>query len=386
MPNHIELFMLCPSIRYPLFTLFLVGGLVACSDSTDSAIAPAVPAVAVALPQPAQVQEQRDYLGRFDVLDRVVLRSRVTGYIDAVKFKGGQAVRKDDVLFVIDQRPFKLVQQQAEAEHHAALAAQVLAKSEQQRGAELRELEALSQEVFDQRNQALLLADARLAQAKVALQQAQLNLDYCLVKSPITGLVGRRLVSEGNLVQAGGAPLANIVASAPLYFNFELNAQDALRYQALIKQDTELEKVSISLPSKAGNADTLYTATFDFMDIETDQSTGTIAARVRLDDSKNIADYGLKPGMFARVKIPLSKPKSAYLVPDALIASNQNIKTLMVIENNIIAIKPVVTGGMREGLRVVWSGISAHENIVSAGVQNLRPGMPATPAVEAGEE
>lgn len=362
-------------LHLPLFSLLAIASLTACSGPVEQASAPAAPTVEVILPQPAQVQEQRDYLGRFDVLDRVALRPRVTGYIDAVKFSDGQAVRQGDVLFVIDQRPFKLARGQAQAELDAAKAAKALAQSEQQRGEELRELKALSQEILDQRTQALLLANARLAQAKVALQQAQLNLDYCLVKSPIDGLIGRRLVSQGNLVLAGGDPMASIVASAPLYFNFELNAQDALRYQALSQAVPELKKVKLKLSSQSANADRLYTAVFDFMDVEADQSTGTIAVRVRLDEHEGAQ---LKPGMFARVQLPLSDFKAAYLVPDELIASNQSLKTLMVVEAGTVAVKPVVLGGIRAGKRVVWSGISAQEKIISAGIQKLQPGMPVS--------
>jgi len=237
----------------------------------------------------------------------------------------------------------------------------------------VKNLNALSQEALDQRAQNIQAADARLAQAKVSVKRAKLDLDYSVVKSPIDGKVGRRQVSVGNLVQAGGSELASIVAIEPLYFNFELNERNALRYQSLLAQDAESKTVTVSLSDSGINP---FVASFDFMDIEADRSTGTIAARVVLKEG---ADK-IKPGMFGRVVLPLSQPKEVFLVPDTLIGSNQSLKTLMVVnEKNQVTIKPVVVGGLKDGKRIVFSGITNDEKIISAGIQKLRPGMPVTP-------
>lgn len=359
--------------RHGAVFFLLIGFLQACGGGEENTRASSFEAMPASYihPQTTKLRESRQYLGRFDVLDRVDLRARVSGYVDAVKFDDGQRVKRGDTLFVIDQRPFMLALNRAQAELKAAESSAALAQSEYERGQELRELRALSQEVLDQRAQTQQNAQARLAQAKVALKQAQLDLGFSRIKSPIDGYIGQRQISVGNLVQAGSEVLATVVAAAPLYFHFELNERDALRVQSLIAKDEVAAEIVVAVDG--GSA---LSAVIDFMDVQTDRDTGTIALRAKLNSN----EPGIKPGMFGRAQIPLSEVREALLVPDILIGSNQNLKTLMLInEKNQVAIQPVVVGKRIGDQRVIWQGVDAKAKVINAGIQKLQPGMPVTP-------
>ena len=356
-------------LRRSLIPLLLVPFLIVGCKKDDKPATPQAIPVKVSAPITKTLTEWDEFTGRFRARDRVEVRARVSGYLDAVKFTDGQRVSKGDVLFVIDPRPFKIALDQAEAQFTLAQRVYARAKS-------LRSSNAVSQ-------QELETAEQQFRSAKAALDAAKLNMEFTAVRSPISGMVSRHLVDVGNVVSGGdvnATVLTTVVSVDPIDFYFEASEDELLKYTRLDKSGaressrTKHRPVSIKL---ADEKDFVHTGTIDFVDNEVDRSTGTLQARARVTNT----DGTLTPGIFGRIRMAGSGEYEATLVPEDVIGTNQTQKFVYVVnEKNILEPRPVVLGPLYEGnLRIIRDGLTPKDKVVMAGITMLHPGMPVTP-------
>ncbi|MGI4975935.1 MAG: efflux RND transporter periplasmic adaptor subunit, partial [Janthinobacterium lividum] len=315
---------------------------------------------------------------QFSAVDEVELRAQVGGYLSEIHFADGQMVRKGDLLFVVDPRPYEIALQQAGAQFQAATAALDLANRQVGRSTELVRENFASHEVLDQRVQAQLAAQAGIEQAKAAIHAAQLNLEFTRITAPFSGRVSMRRVSIGSLVSGGpgsgsGTALTTLVSLDPVHLDFDMSEADYLAYARFVAAGAPDRAVQAALGDEAGWP---RRGTLDFLDNAVERSSGTLHARA------TFANPGLliAPGQFARLRVPVSSPRPVLLVPDAALVTDQSRKLLMVVgADGTVAPRPVQVGALGDdGLREVESGVSATDRVVINGLMRMRPGMKVT--------
>jgi membrane fusion protein, multidrug efflux system len=340
------------------------------------------PAVTVAKPIVKDVVEQDDYTGRFDAVETVEVRSRVSGYLDQVAFKDGAIVKKGDLLYVIDKRPYQAAADQAEAAAVSAQARVAFAQSDLERAQALGRSGNITEQVLEQRRQTFETAKADLLGAQAAIRTARLNLGFTEIRAPIAGRTGRNLVSAGNLVSADATLLTTIVSLDPIYFYFDVDERSYLAYSRASQ--------SGGRPSgRQGGYDVLVGVTdereptrkgrLDFVDNRVDQATGTIRGRAVVPNP----DLFLTPGLFGTIRIPGSAPFRGVLVPDEAVATDQDRRIVWVIADDGTASSRLVRTGPRiDGYRLIREGLKGDETIVIAGLQRVRPGIQVSPQVK----
>ncbi len=342
---------------------------------------PAAAAVTVSLPLRRSVARWTDFTGQFSAVDQVELRAQVSGYLTEIHFTDGQIVRKGDLLFVIDPRPYEIALQQAVAQYQTATAGLDLANKEVSRTTDLTRDDFASRELLDQRVQAQRAASAALEQAKAAIHAAQLNLEFTHITAPFSGKISLRHVSIGSLISGGpgaatGTALTSIVSLDPIHLDFDLSEADYLAYQRFLatKQPGLDSSIRASLSDEQGWQ---RRGTLDFIDNQIDRGSGTMHARASLANP----DLLIAPGQFARLRLPISAPRPVMLVPDAALVTDQSRKLLMVVTaDGTVVPKPVEIGALDGGeLRVITSGIAATDQVVINGLMRVRPGMKVTP-------
>jgi multidrug efflux system membrane fusion protein len=344
------------------------------------------PAVTVAVVPEREISEWDEFTGRLQAVDQVEIRPRVSGYIKRVTFDEGKEVKKGEVLFEIDPRPYEAELARAEAELAQAHSAASLAKSEVQRAGKLVEVQAISREEFDSRTSAEVQGGAQVRAAEAAVQTARLNLDWTRVRSPIAGRVSNAAVTAGNLVQAGsteGSPLTTVVSVDSMYLYFDSDEQTYLRYAGRARSSGGTNWRTARLPVYLGLANESgfpHEGRLDFVDNQVDPASGTIRTRAVFSNRSR----ALTPGLFARVKLVGTEKKNATLVRDAAIGTDQDRKFVLVLgPGDTLAYRPIVPGRLTDGLRIVTSGIKPGERIVVNGLMRVRPGMKVTPTLEA---
>ncbi|MEX0841028.1 MAG: efflux RND transporter periplasmic adaptor subunit [Xanthobacteraceae bacterium] len=368
------------SLRLAALLVLLAPTLAACGDSQPPG-GPPPPMVTVAKPVKRTVVDQDEYVGRFVAVDSVETRARVSGTLEAVHFKDGQIVNKGDLLFTIDRRPFQNALDQARANLLLAQSNLTYAATDLERARQLLRDKAISEQLFDQRVQAKNNAEASVAANEAAVRQAALDLEFTELRAPITGRIGDRRVSPGNLVTGGaaGTLLATIVSTDPIRFEFTFDEASLLRYDRVAKQSGELTTHGLSVPIKLrliDESDFLHQGKMDFIDNAIDRSTGTIRARAVFANPDRL----FIPGMFARVQIPGSAPHEALLVPDDAIGTDQTRKFVFVVgEDNAVKQAYVTLGLVTEGLRVIQDGLTPDARVVVNGLMRVRPGIKVTP-------
>lgn len=343
---------------------------------------PAAPQVVVSQPLKKNVQEWDEYTGRFAALEEVEIRARVSGYLTAVNFKDGQIVFKGDPLFTIDPRPYQAAADIARAGVAQGQASVQLAQRELDRARDLRQTQAVSQSVLDNRAQQLQNAQAQLLGAQAQVRAAELDLEFTSVKAPVTGRVSNHRVSVGNLVSGGSAQstlLTTIVSLDPIQFYFDADQASYLRY---VRQSRNGERVSsrdnpnpviLALPDEQGF---VHKGHIDFVDNQIDDGTGTIRVRALFDN----ADMVLTPGMFARLRLVGRPNYDGLLLPDAAIGTDQNRRFVYVLDkDNKATYRGVTTGPLIDGLRVIRDGLVETDKVVVAGLQRVKPGAPVAP-------
>ncbi|HEY0571520.1 MAG TPA: efflux RND transporter periplasmic adaptor subunit [Enterovirga sp.] len=335
------------------------------------------PAVTTAKPVVKDVVESSEFTGRFEATDSVDIRARVSGYLERVAFQDGSAVKKGDLLFVIDRRPYKAALDQSQATQVSAQARLQFAQADLERAESLRRTGNIAEQLVDQRRQAFLSARADLDNAEAALRNAQLNYDFTEIKAPMAGKIGRRLISEGNLVNANDTLLTSIVSLDPIYFYFDVDERSFLAYTRAVQAEKQAGRDG-GYGAKVGASDEKEpsrTARLDFLDNRLDQATGTIRARAVVPNK----DGFLTPGLFGTIRVASSTPQRGILVPDEAIATDQDRRIVWVVaEDGSVSSRVVQPGPKIDGYRLVRTGLKGDEAIVIAGIQRVRPGAKVT--------
>ncbi|HWV43035.1 efflux RND transporter periplasmic adaptor subunit [Pseudorhodoplanes sp.] len=356
--------------------------------------APPPPAVTVATPNERTITDHDEYVGRFVAVDAVEIRARVSGYLDKIHFKDGQVVKEGDLLFTIDKRPFQTALDQAKAQLERARAELAFAQGDLDRASQLVRDKTITQQTFDQRTQVKRVAEANVAAQEAAVRQAQLDLEFTDLRAPVSGRIGDRRVSIGNLVTGGTTGnttlLATIVSTDPIRFEFTFDEASYLRYERLAAKGN-VNTSRDDLAARGGSSvvrlrlidekDFVHVGRMDFVDNVIDRSTGTIRGRAVFANAQGL----FTPGMFARVQVPGSAPYTALLVPDTAIGSEQARKFVYVVRpDNTVVQKYVELGQLAEGERVIKSGLEATDRVIVEGLMRARPGIKVTPQVAPG--
>lgn len=357
--------------------------LAGCGEGAPKQAAPAPPAVTVAKPTKQQVIDYDEYVGRFIAVDSVEIRARVSGYLEKVHFKDGQIVKQGDPLFSIDRRPFETAAAQARATLAQARANLAFTESDLARASQLVRDRTITEQVFEQRTQAKRVAEASVAAQEAALRQVELDLQFTELKAPVTGRIGDRRVSEGNLVTGGTGGnttlLATIVSIDPIRFEFTFDETSFLRYERLSKEGKDVAsrgagvEVTVKLIDEP---DFAHAGKMDFVDNVIERASGTIRGRAVLANPNGV----FTPGMFGRVRVPGSPPFEALLLPDTAIGSEQVRKYVLAVDGeNVARAKYVTLGQLVGNLRVIKDGIGPDDRVIVNGLMRARPGAKVTP-------
>lgn len=330
--------------------------------------------------------EWEEFTGRVEAEETVELRPRVSGYITEVHFEAGALVKKGDVLFTIDQRPFETRLRAARAEVARAEAVASLAKSEFDRVESLLSARAISPEQADARESAHLQAVAMLEAAGAQLHSAEIEMEHTGVEAPISGRISRAITTTGNYVTAGTTLLTTIVSVDPVFVYTDIDENSLLRLEALRREGGLYLNGDGRVPVEvqlADEADFPHKGTIESFDNRLDATTGSMVIRCELPNP----DGRLTPGLFTRVRLPMTAEYKALLIPEEAVLTDQaNKYVLGVTPENLTVYKPVEIGPSIEGKRIIRGGLAAGDKIVVNGMARLpQPGMPVQP-VEPGTE
>lgn len=369
-----------PAIQLFLLALLLaaVASLAACTRVQTQAAAPGLPQVTAAAAVGRDVTEWDEFTGRLEAVQSVGVRPRVSGLISSVSFEEGGLVHQGDVLFQIDDRPFQAEVARLRAELAQAAAARDRAASEQKRADRLSADNAMSLEERERRAGAATEATAHVDEVGAALREAELNLEFTRVVSPIDGRVSRALVTRGNLVSGGQGEatlLTTVVSVDPVYASFDADEQTFLRYGDRARHGRL--RIQMAL---ADEPDFPHEGTLQFLDNQLDPTTGTINGRAVFHDR----DRRLTPGLFVRLRLPGTVTYKGVVVEDRAVGTDLDRRYVFVVgADKKIESRTVTLGPLVDGLRVVRTGLSPGELVVVNGLQRVRPGVPVNAAVVA---
>ncbi len=361
-------------LRYPLAALTLVV-ISACGRAPEATVAPAAAKVNVAKVIEQPVNEWDEVTARLESPETVQVRPRVSGQIDSVAFTDGALVKKGDLLFQIDPRPFEAEVHRLEAQLQQSRAAAQRSTNEAQRGERLRTNNAISAELADSRTTTAQESKAAVAAIQAQLDLARLNLSFTRVTAPITGRVSRAEITAGNIVTADQTILTSLVSTDKVYAYFDADERVFLKYNQLARDGKRgaTTPVYMGLSNEAENP---HLGQMNFVDNQVNPRTGTIRGRAVFDNSKG--EY--TPGLYARLKLVGSGTYSAMLIKDEAVGTDLGKKFVLVVDKDNKAIyRSVDLGPKLEGLRIVRSGLSKDDRIVVTGLQRVRPGSPVEP-------
>jgi RND family efflux transporter MFP subunit len=352
------------------------------SPQQQKAPAAALPTVTVSTPVRREIVEWDEYTGRFDSIETVELRARVSGHLNEVHFKDGQFVNQGDLLFVIDPRPFERTLEQAQAELLQATTRVENANLDVTRGRPLLERRVISEKSFDDRENLVRDAQAAVKVAQAKVKTAELDLSFTRITSPLAGRISRNQVSIGNWVSAGGVAnttlLSTIVSQDPIHIYFDVSENNYIKYKRLAERGEGAgaadvgATVEVALPDERGFP---HKGTLDFLDNRLDQGTGTLRARALVSNKSGL----FSPGLFARVRVTGSAKYTALLLPEEAIGTDQTNKFVYVVgDDGMVGRRNVQLGPTMDGLRVVREGVAAGEWLITKGMQRARPGQSVT--------
>jgi multidrug efflux system membrane fusion protein len=335
---------------------------------------PSPVAVEVAAVVRRAIRLSDEFNGRVASINSVDVRARVTGYVDQVAYREGDSVKRGDLLFVIDPRPYRDTLDSAKASLERAQAAAAFADIQAKRAQALNASNAISQEEYQNRDSDLSQSIARVHEAQSAVATAELNLSFTEVRSPIDGRTSRALLTRGNLAQADQTVLTTVVSQDPVYVYFDCDEQSYLRFQKRVDSGSGVSSANPVRIALANETDFLHAGTVDFLDNEVNPPTGTIRARVLLPNP----DHRFTPGLYARVQLESTGTVRALLVDDKAILTDQDQKYVYVAgPGNVAQRKNVLTGGMADGLRLIQSGLVPGDKVIVTGLQQIySPGAP----------
>jgi membrane fusion protein, multidrug efflux system len=367
--------------------LTLAAGFAALAVFSPAAFAqggpPPAPPVTVATPIAKKVTLWDEYTGRFEAVEQVEVRARVSGFIDKVHFRDGQMIKQGDLLFSIDRRPYELTVEASRAEVVRTRAQVALAENEVERAEGLTRNQTITVRDLDTRKSNLSVARAQQAAAEANLKAAQLNLDWTEVKAPISGRISNRRIDAGNLIsggQAGANLLTTIVTLDPIYFVFDASEADYIRYTRLASSGSRPSGRENPNPVQvrlADEAEWKREGRMDFVDNQLNARSATIRGRAVFDNK----DMFISPGTFGRMRL-FGGEADALLVPDSVIVSDQTRKLVMTVgADNKVVPKPVTLGPMVDGLRVIRAGLQTTDRVIINGIASpmVRPGGTVTP-------
>jgi RND family efflux transporter MFP subunit len=344
--------------------------LVGCGKSAPPPEAP--PTVKVATPLMREVTDWDDYAGRFEAVDSVEVRPRISGQLQSVHFKDGQNVRKGQLLFVIDPRPLAAQLAQSKAQLARAQAAQVNAEAALKRGTSLLDTHTISQSDFDALRAAQLQAAAEVAAAQASVEANALNLEFTQVVAPIAGHISSHRLAEGNLVQAGATLLTTIVTLDPIRFVFDAPESALLKYKREQNGSNLGNAVDIRLQDEA---DYRWKGRIEFVDNALDSGSGTIRARAVVPNPTGF----LTPGMFGHMRRFSAQPVHAMLIPDESVVNDQTRQLAYVVgADGVVGQRTIEVGRLINDMRVVRSGLAPSDRVIISGVQRARPGRKVT--------
>jgi membrane fusion protein, multidrug efflux system len=350
--------------------------LAGCKSAADKK--PSSPAaVEVAAVVPKSIHLSDEFNGRVASINSVDVRARVTGYVDNVAYREGDSVKRGDLLFVIDPRPYRDALDSAKASLEREKAAAAFANIQAKRAQTLNASNAISQEEYQNRDSDLSQSIARVHEAEAAVATAELNLSFTEVRSPVDGRTSRAQLTRGNLAQADQTVLTTVVSQDPVYVYFDCDEQSYLRFQERVHRGSGVSSANPVRVALANETGFPHVGRVDFLDNQVTPSTGTIRARVVLPNP----DHLLAPGLYARVQLESSGAVQALLVDDRAILTDQDQKYVYVVgPGNVAQRKDVVTGSMADGLRLIRTGLSPGDKVIVSGLQQIYfPGAPVAP-------
>jgi RND family efflux transporter MFP subunit len=369
--------------RSPTRFVLCVGAFLLSACGQDNRyVAPPQPQVSVAVPLQQEVTRYLEATGNTAAVNTVNLVARVQGFLQKIEYQDGDEVKQGATLFVIEPEPYQLKLEQAQAAEAGAQATLVQTQAEYERQVELAGRQVASKAALDNALANRDSARAKLKQAQVDTAQARINLGYTQVKAPFNGIVTARQVSVGELVGVNGpTQLATIVATDPIYVNFNVSEQDVLRIReemrrvGLTSQDLKKVPVEVGLQNEQGFP---HKGTLDYASPTVSQATGTLPVRAIFANP----DRALLPGFFVRVRIP-EEQQNALLVPDAALGSDQGGRYLLIVGKDNVVLQRKVTIGVRQGdLRVIESGLDTNDRVVIDGIVRALPGQKVEPRLQ----
>ena len=365
--------------RIALFFIFCLG-LTGCIRTASEAAAPAPTPVTVSYPVEREVTDYADYICRLAAVDSVEVRARVSGYLDKINFKEGTLVKKGELLFEIDPRPFKALVDFASSQVAANQALLVKAKADNARNkATAKTPGAVSQQDLDQSQAGEDQAIANVDNSKATLDTNRLNLDFTKVISPIDGRISRFNLTVGNLVAQDQTLLTTIVSVDPMYAYFDVDEHTVLQVREMIRQGKAKSARDIEWSvflSLANEEDFPHKGSINFVDNQVNPKTGTLrCAAVFLNTNET-----LTPGYFGRIRVPIGFPHKALLVNDRAIDTDQGQKIVYVLDkDNKVEVRLIRSAALHDGLRVIDDGLQAGERVIVNGIQQVRPGITVEP-------
>lgn len=369
---------LLSAIGTPLSSLVVTAILLSSNAVAQDAAAP--PPVTVAKPLVREVVDNDEFVGRFEAVDEVSVRARVGGYLDEVHFTDGALVRKGDLLFVIDQRPYKIALEQADAQLQSAQATQTYAEAQLKRAEGLVKSGGQSVQTLEDRRREWITAQASVRAAQATAERAKLDLEYTKITAPIDGRIDRNQISVGNLIQADQSVLTTIVTLNPIDFYFDVDERRLLNFARTARgrgDDLQLGGGGVDVKvTIVDSNEKPFVGKLDFAENRIDKETGTMRLRARFDNPQLI----LQPGLFGRVEVEASNKYKATLVPDEAIGSDQNVRVVYVVgADGTVSTKPVRLGTRVYGYRIIHEGLDGSESIIVNGLMRARPGSKVTP-------